>query len=88
MTDLKQEARTLTLGERMILAARLAVWEHLRQSVSSVPQVDDCCWWGDHGGTESRPEQPSVENASWQSSLHEDSLATLVFPTRDLVGLP
>ena len=37
MMDLKQEARTLTLGERMVLAARLAVLEHLRQSVSTVP---------------------------------------------------
>jgi hypothetical protein len=37
MTDLKQEARTLTLGERMVLAARIAVLEHLRQSVTVVP---------------------------------------------------
>jgi len=41
MTDLKQEARTLTLGERMVLAARLAVLEHLRQSVTAVPPVCD-----------------------------------------------
>jgi hypothetical protein len=37
MTDQQQEARTLTLGERMVLAARLAVVEHLRQSVITVP---------------------------------------------------
>ncbi len=37
MTDQKQEARTLTLGERMVLAAQLAVEEHLRQSVTTVP---------------------------------------------------
>jgi hypothetical protein len=37
MTDQKQEAGTLTLGERMVLAARLAVMEHLRQSVTAVP---------------------------------------------------
>jgi hypothetical protein len=39
MTDLKQEARMLTLGERMILAARLAALEHVRQSVSPVPRA-------------------------------------------------
>jgi hypothetical protein len=37
MTDPQQEARTLTLGEWMILAAKMAAQEHLRQSVSSVP---------------------------------------------------
>ena len=41
MMDLKQEARTLTLGERMVLAARFAVLEHLRQSVSTVPADSD-----------------------------------------------
>jgi hypothetical protein len=41
MTDLKQEARMLTLGERMVLAARLAVLEHLRQSVTAVPRIQD-----------------------------------------------
>ena len=38
MMDQKQEARTLTLGERMVLAARLAVVEHLRQSINEVPR--------------------------------------------------
>ncbi len=37
MMDQQQEARTLTLGEWMILAARLAVVEHLRQSINEVP---------------------------------------------------
>lgn len=40
MTDQQQEARTLTLGERIVLIARLAVEEHLRQSVTEVP-LDD-----------------------------------------------
>jgi hypothetical protein len=39
MMDQKQEARTLTLGERMVLAARLAVVEHLRQSINEVPRL-------------------------------------------------
>jgi hypothetical protein len=38
MMDQKLEARTLTLGERMVLAARLAVVEHLRQSINAVPR--------------------------------------------------
>jgi hypothetical protein len=38
MMDQQQEARTLTLGERMVLAARLAVVEHLRQSINEVPR--------------------------------------------------
>ena len=38
MMDQKLEARTLTLGERMVLAARLAVVEHLRQSINEVPR--------------------------------------------------
>jgi len=40
MTDQKQEARTLTLGERIVLVARLAVEEHIHQSVTEVPLGD------------------------------------------------
>jgi hypothetical protein len=74
MTDLKQEARTLTLGERIVLIAQLAVMEHVRQSVSSVPQ--------DLVGYD--------PNESFESSFapEDDSLAPLIFPTPQLVGLP
>jgi hypothetical protein len=95
MTDLKQEARTLTLGERMVLIARLAVLEHLRQSASLVPpnlsanqpDEDGCCKWLDIGGTDSCPEQAAINQSLWNASLTEDTLGTLIFPTRDLPEL-
>ena len=83
MMDQKQEARTLTLGEWMILAARLAVVEHIRQSINEVPT--DSSYFSRTDFSDSAGEFVPYEDESQDDCVPEVPLLQIAFST-ELVG--
>ena len=83
MMDQQQEARMLTLGEWMILAARLAVVEHLRQSINEVPL--DSSYFSRTDFSDSSGEFIPYPEDSQDDSLDEVPLLKIAFAT-ELAG--